>query len=119
LRSRMTTAGRNAADRMCTWRRAIHLFSLGTAASWTSSQASPGPSPQRAFLRAEVQGPCPSDSRTEFLEPRRNELMNVVQELLFVPSGPHSATDPVRRRSGSGIPKVWRAPLALVKENDS
>src|SRR6185503_681018 len=34
---RMTPAGRNALASMCSWRRAIYVFYLGTAAGWSSS----------------------------------------------------------------------------------
>lgn len=37
---RMTPAGRIVLASMCSWRRAIYVFYLGTAAGWTSSRTS-------------------------------------------------------------------------------
>jgi len=53
----MTPAGRIALASMRSWRRAIHVFYLGTAASWTFSPASlsfsfPRPAPLREIAPA-------------------------------------------------------------------
>jgi hypothetical protein len=82
LRRSMIPAGRNAFTRMSSWRQAAYLFYLGTAASWTSSQASLTYTPEPVFLRAEVRAPASSGSRTTLLEPLMTEACSEAPSLI-------------------------------------
>jgi hypothetical protein len=100
--SRMAPAGRYALTRMRSWRRAIYVCYLGTAASWTSSRASWNFSPDRTSLRSEASAPASLDSQPQVLELRKRKEIPVVPKRLLVLSGLPSAMDPARRTSGIG-----------------
>jgi hypothetical protein len=90
LKSTMTPAGRTAFTRVCSWRRAIHVFYLGTVARSTSSPVAVSFAPERSLLRADVLAPA---SGTTFVELRNR---------LLVLSGPPLVTDQGRRSSSIG-----------------
>lgn len=68
LRRCWTPAGRNAFHRMGTWRRALYVFYLGSAASRPFRQEPWTGSPELSPVRAEVRASSASGSRMTLLE---------------------------------------------------
>ena len=64
----LAPAGRNAVRRMCTWRRGLYVFYLGSAASRPSRQEPRTGSPELAPVRAEIPVPFTSGPRMKQLE---------------------------------------------------
>ena len=91
VRSLLTPAGRSVFTSMCSWGRAVQVLYLGTAASWTASQAARTFTPERAPA-----------SPTPILEHRRFRPLKVLPIRLLVPSGLPSATEQAGRASGIG-----------------
>jgi hypothetical protein len=90
LRSSLTPVGRIAIARICSWRRAVYVFYLGTPASWTSSQTSLITVGERIFRPPQVEASS-SDFGTMTLESRRDSPVKVLPERLHVPSEPLTA----------------------------
>lgn len=93
VRSMMTPAGRTVFTRMCSWRRAVYVFYLGTVASWTL---------ERSFLRGDVLAPASSESEVQVVELRKSRAAGVLPKRLFVLSEPPLVTDQGRRASAIG-----------------
>jgi hypothetical protein len=64
----LTAAGRIVFLRMCTWRQALYVFYLGSAASRPSRQEPWAGTPELVPVRAEVRVPSTSGSRMTLLE---------------------------------------------------
>jgi hypothetical protein len=110
----MTPAGRTALMSLCSWRRAIHVFYLGTTSKRTSFQASWSLSPDRALIRAEASAPPSSASRTPIVDFRRKKAIPVVPKRLLVLTGDPLAADPANRTGGTGNAAELEIPISLA-----
>jgi len=95
----MRPAGRVAFGSICSWRHAIYLFYLGTAASWTSSPASLEVTSDLPVFPARV---LALSSQSRVLELVTNMPITLVPKRVLVLSGHPSATDAGKPAIGIG-----------------